>query len=1092
MSRLNKQSALFAAVLAFLLYAAPGRAQCPLASPTPVSPANGSLNVPSSVTFTWTAVQGATSYEVWASADGTNYDQLGTSQTTSLIADLYSGINVEWYVIAVNSACKSLQSLHFRLQTAGCTGPATDLIYPDDGNTFVASPVRFFWSSVSSADYYRLWIIKQIGGKWDNGEEWEIWDETYRTESRVYLEPGHYAWLVETIFADCDSNYSYYNEFDVRRLANCAAQKPRLLSPTPGGSAKSPVTLSWTPSPGAIDYEVWASLDNGELQFVDETAANSMVVYVGYGHVEWLVVAHFDGCDDQISDSATFDVAYDPNCDHYAPYPIVPADGVSNAPTKLDFVWTPVDGATRYNVWVSVNEGDAYIAGSVNAPQTRLSANIQAGEVAWAVEAEFNGCSPTLSPVSVFVAQVGTACTPPAAPDIYISPAATSGDQYFVLWSPGINTQGFELQESTDPTFAAANTRAVSDVLIGLNHQVSTATRYYYRVRSKSNCNAGDGPFSETASIVVQPLVAQTGDRAGTIASFGTQTQVIQKIHIPGSATGPSAEMRGTAQGFTATTDEPWLTVTPSSGTIPPEGIDLTVTGDPRKLPAGTNTATVRISTTASAGTPTSVPVSISLVTPVSPDAGTAPLPNSLIIPAVGHAQGAGTTFESDVRITNTSAQEMKYLLNFTPTHSDGTKSGQQSTIQIGAGETAALNDILKNFFGFAAASDSVLGVLEIRPISSVSSSNGGKGDVTFAASRTFAVAPEGTYGQYIPAIPFSQFIGQNSKITLSQIANTARYRTNIGLVEAAGENATVHFTVRNASGAIVSEFDKSLMPGEHQQFSLDPSVDNGMIEATVMSQSGKVTAYASVVDRQTNDPMLVMPVNTAAVSANRYVLPGMAQTTGITNWRSDVRLLNAGTSTAAATITFYEQGNPTPTSVTQNVQPGQMLVFDEALRNLFGKLNNVGAIVVSTPSNSKLVASARTYNVTPAGTYGQFIPGITTGEGVGEDDRALQVLQVEKSDRFRTNLGLVELTGNEVNLQIAAYTPDSKVSVYLPWHLGPNEFFQISDILGQMGFQKAYNARISIKVLDGKGKISGYGSLIDNRTQDPTYVPAQ
>ena len=67
---------------------------------------------------------------------------------------------------------------------------------------------------------------------------------------------------------------------------------------------------------------------------------------------------------------------------------------------------------------------------------------------------------------------------------------------------------------------------------------------------------------------------------------------------------------------------------------------------------------------------------------------------------------------------------------------------------------------------------------------------------------------------------------------------------------------------------------------------------------------------------------MLIMPVNTANVSANRYILPGIAQSTGNSNWRSDVRLLNAGTSAVPATITYYEQGNAEPRSVTRTVNP--------------------------------------------------------------------------------------------------------------------------------------------------------------------------
>ena len=36
------------------------------------------------------------------------------------------------------------------------------------------------------------------------------------------------------------------------------------------------------------------------------------------------------------------------------------------------------------------------------------------------------------------------------------------------------------------------------------------------------------------------------------------------------------------------------------------------------------------------------------------------------------------------------------------------------------------------------------------------------------------------------------------------------------------------------------------------------------------------------------------------------------------------------------------------------------------------------------------------------------------------------------------------------------------------------------------------YNARISVEVTSGSGRVASYGSVIDNATSDPTYVPAQ
>lgn len=1082
---LSRRSVLIAAaVMAVFVSGAFAQTNCVLPSPTPVAPPNGATNLDATVTFQWTAVDGATSYELWASVDGSDFFQGGTSNTNSFTSDVTRGSTVEWYVIAVNSSCRSLESVHFKFTTGGCTGAYTTLIFPADGGT-ATSPVHFYWAAVTDAVGYRVWIAHKVNGSWDKAD-WELWDETTLTESQAFLPPNDYAWLVESLFESCDSNYSDYNIFTIPRAANCSAAVPQISNPPNGSQAKSPLTLRWTGVPNAANYEVWASLDHGETDFVGSTAQTSMDVWAGVGHIEWYVVAQFNGCDDAQSATASFDVPYDPACDHAAPYPIVPADGLNNAPTTLDFIWTPVDGAVKYNVWISVNGGDPYILGS--STTTRLSgAQVQAGEIAWAVEAEFNGCDTTISPVSTFTAVPGGACTTPAAPDIFISPAANSDDPYYVLWSPGLNTAGFEIQESTDPTFASTATRTVNDVLVSFSHQVTAPTRYYYRVRSSSSCQAGGiGPYSQTASIVVRPLVAQTGGRAGTIAAYGNQQGVVQKIHIPGSSAQAS---------FSATTDKPWLTVTPSSGTIPPEGIDLILTGDPRKLPVGTNTGTVHVTTTtpSSDSSPSSIPVSISLVTPVSPDTGTSALPNSLIIPAVGHAAGAGTTFESDVRLTNTSAQAIKYLLTYTPTLSDGTKVGQQTSIQVDAGDTIALNDILKNFFGYAADNDSTLGTLEIRPVSSVSGGGTPQGNVTFVSSRTFAVTAGGTYGQYIPGIPFSTFVGNNTPITLSQLINNSAYHTNIGLVEGARENATVHLTVRDAAGNIVSEFDKQLMPGEHQQFALPANIDNGRIDATVTSKSGKVTAYASVLDNRTHDPMLIMPVQTATISANTYVLPGMAETTVGSNWRSDVRLLNEGTSPVTATVEFFEQGSATPLVQTQTINPGQMLAYDEVLKTLFGKSSDTGSLVITTPASSSLVASARTYNATPDGTYGQFIPGLTVADGVGVNDRALQILQVESSDSqtgFRTNIGMVELTGNPVDVEVGTYTPDSKIAAYTTWHLNGNQFMQIP--ASALGITNAYNARVTLKVINGTGKIGGYGSLIDNRTGDPTYVPAQ
>jgi len=158
----------------------------------------------------------------------------------------------------------------------------------------------------------------------------------------------------------------------------------------------------------------------------------------------------------------------------------------------------------------------------------------------------------------------------------------------------------------------------------------------------------------------------------------------------------------------------------------------------------------------------------------------------------------------------------------------------------------------------------------------------------------------------------------------------------------------------------------------------------------------------------------------------------------------------------------------------------------------LFGLTNVGGALHITTANNATLVATARTYNQTSDGTYGQFIPAVTPNDAVGKGGRALQILQIEESDRFRSNIGVTEVTGKKATVEITAIPPDSKFTVSGTFDFGPNEYRQYSSLLKSLGLDTAYNTRVTVRVTDGDGKVSAYASVVDQKTQDPNYVNAQ
>ncbi|HET8796941.1 MAG TPA: hypothetical protein VFO89_04605, partial [Thermoanaerobaculia bacterium] len=562
---------------------------------------------------------------------------------------------------------------------------------------------------------------------------------------------------------------------------------------------------------------------------------------------------------------------------------------------------------------------------------------------------------------------------------------------------------------------------------------------------------------------------------------------------------------------FSIVIDVPWITVFPASGALSAGGTTVQLTINPAPLDIGTTTATILITRTQpSSGrvsgqgqTTSTLPFSLSLVTPVTPTPrdGNAP-PGTMIIPAVAHADGIGTRFQSDVRIVNVSNDEIEYDISFTPSGQNGAQTGKQTTLKIGANDVKSFDDIVKAWYGSGVLGELGIGTIEIRPL------NGANPLATFASSRTYAIEQRGTYGQFIPAIPLEKFIGNLgsdalAKISLQQVSNSAAYRTNVGFAEGTGSGATIVAKLFDASNNLLGSVQRTLPPFGHEQLPLSSLFGNiplsdGRVEVSVVSETGRATAYASVVDNATSDPLLVFPEQALRTAAKRYVVPGVAEFDNgpASNFHSDMRIFNAGSSPVTITLHYQPQtGDPTapPAPVQRTIDAGKVTAIDNVLPALWNLSRTGGSVRIETPSDASLVVTARTFSRDEQnGTYGQFIPGVTTAQAAGAGERALEVLQLEQSDQFRTNLGLVEVNGQSARVEITAYKPDSKFSTAIAYDMKPNEFIQFGRIFSSMGLGTVYGGRVAVRVLEGSGRVAAYGSVVDNRTVDPTYVPAQ
>lgn len=763
--------------------------------------------------------------------------------------------------------------------------------------------------------------------------------------------------------------------------------------------------------------------------------------------------------------------------------------------SPVTFSWTSVPNATGYTL--SITSGGSTQSFPTTAA-TSSTQSLPSGAYTWSVQVLGPGaCPPVTSASSSF-----SVCAIPGAPVPSVVAVSTTGQTYSVAWTTTDGATLYEIQESLDPSFADSTSTTLAETSKSFTKNVQNATAFFYRIRAASGCNPTAGPFSATAPVVVLPLPPLGSINPDIPLPAGSTLPVTFPIHVNG--------LPGLTTSYVATVDKAWLAVTPSSGIMPPEGVTFTISADPSNLQNGTWTGTVIVVFgssgvsskihTQDVAPKTSIPVSISLTTPVSPGTLSAPAASAVVIPSVGHLAGFDAQWQSDIRIANITSLSKKVQLSFIG-GSATSLAIKQTIITIDPNATTALDDIVRNWYGVGALGESSNGVLTVQPLDASGHPDTSISKATLASSRTFNASAIGTLGQFIPAVPLPNFIstvpGASTILALQQIAQSDTFRTNLGLVEATGKPASVLVSVFDGGGNKLLDLSQSLVGGEQRQLNSflannGVSLTNGHIEVQATGGDGKVTAYASVIDDRTTDPLLVSGVPIGGVGASRFVIPGVASLDTGAAWRSDVRIFNSGLTPQTTTLTLFPTGNPSAsTSTSVTVQPGEVKALDDIVHSTFNLTNAGGALHVTTAVSAPLVVTARTYDDTSNGTLGQFIQAVTPADAVGNGDRSLQLLQMEDSPRYRTNLGLAEVTGKSVTAEITVILPDSKVAPKVQIPLAAFEFRQFP-IISSLGLGNTYNARISVRVIDGQGKITAYGSVIDQVTQDPTFVPAQ
>lgn len=443
----------------------------------------------------------------------------------------------------------------------------------------------------------------------------------------------------------------------------------------------------------------------------------------------------------------------------------------------------------------------------------------------------------------------------------------------------------------------------------------------------------------------------------------------------------------------------------------------------------------------------------------------------ALYLPIVGRAAGqAGSYFVSDVSILNTDAgRNLDIDAVYLP---DGRADAHRRRITLGGGEMLFARDVLAKLF------DAVNGTGSIRLDLSH--------EHAVAVARTYNDQPTGTAGFSNEALPRSEALrdGETGVVLQHWLPG---YRTNVGFTEVAGMASEITVTAYDEQGTLAGSEVFTIGAYDHQQVNGHPLLQQrGRIEVTV--RGGSVMAYVSTVDGKTGDPIYQTADRRPARTAAAILIPVAARLIGVNNstWRTDVRVFNAAPVAQTVTIELRTSGATYTTSF--DLGSGATASFDDVIARLFPQLTgNVGGALHIAGSGA-LMATSRTFNLTPSGTYGLYVPA-RPAERLLVAGETAYLVQLQENDAYRCNFGMTSFEGNGA-VRVRAFDEAGATIGVKEYSVAANQNMQVGRVFADMGVALPLRAAgLEVTVLEGR--LFVYASVNDNRTGDGTFIEA-
>ncbi len=447
------------------------------------------------------------------------------------------------------------------------------------------------------------------------------------------------------------------------------------------------------------------------------------------------------------------------------------------------------------------------------------------------------------------------------------------------------------------------------------------------------------------------------------------------------------------------------------------------------------------------------------------------------LVPVAAQTNGlGGSVWRTELTLFNGGREAASGQFTFIPS---GGGTLLTRSFFIGVNQSITFANALSDLFGLSAGA----GAIATEATSPTST------PAIRVTSRTFTTGSAGTYGQAVPNVSSDDLA---TTLLLTGLESDANFRTNIGLVNRSGVPVAAGMTLYDANGNVVATAVVTVPENNFQQAPLTsyfPAVAARPFAALSMridsASPNAVSAYGSVIDNRTQDPVYIQAIPSTAGS--ELVIPAVGRATGIggTFWRSDVTLFNPGVSTIAVSLRYLASGQDNRNAASQNVTlpPSRTVVIPDVAQ-VMGVSSGSGALRVSWNGSSGPIVTSRTYTTAGGGgTYGQSIDPVTSFA----NDSFVPGLRADAS--FRSNVGFVN--GGDSPMTVTATLLADSGAVIGTTQVGLAPRSQVQYAIGAL-FPAANTPRAGTLTLlahaDGSPTLFAYGSIVDNASGDPVF----